>query len=175
MAAIEGYCVGGGLAIAAVCDLRVAARSGRLGMPIAQTLGNCLSMNSMSILVAQLGPATALDLVLRARLLHCGGSARRGFRGRAMRRRCVGPRTLAGVVETLLAHAPLTMWAAKVAVARLRRANLPDGDDLVTRVYGSDDFRRAVASVRLGWCAKAPAVDRNIDAGNPRAAARGKG
>ena len=55
-------------------------------------------------------------------------------------------RSLAGVVETLLSHAPLTMWAAKVAVARLRRANLPDGDDFVTRVFGSDDFRRAVAA-----------------------------
>jgi enoyl-CoA hydratase len=53
---------------------------------------------------------------------------------------------LASVVETLLKHAPLTMWAAKVAVARLRRANLPDGDDFVTRVFGSEDFRRAVAS-----------------------------
>ena len=57
VAAIEGYCVGGGLAIAAVCDLRVATRSARFGVPIARTLGNCLSMNSMSILVAQLGPA----------------------------------------------------------------------------------------------------------------------
>jgi len=54
-------------------------------------------------------------------------------------------RTLGSVVETLLGHAPLTMWAAKVAVARLRRANLPDADDLVTRVFGSNDFRRAVA------------------------------
>jgi hypothetical protein len=38
------------------------------------------------------------------------------------------------------------MWAVKVAVARLRRANVPDGDDLTSRVYGSDDFRRAVAA-----------------------------
>jgi hypothetical protein len=38
------------------------------------------------------------------------------------------------------------MWATKAAVARIRRANLPDDDDLVARVYGSDDFRRGVAA-----------------------------
>ncbi len=144
VAAVEGYCVGGGFAIAAVCDLRVATRSARFGMPIARTLGNCLSMNTLSILVAQLGPARVLDLVLRARLLDAESACAAGF----VTELCADDaldRTLAGVVETLLNHAPLTMWAAKVAVARLRRANLPDGDDLVTRVFGSDDFRRAVA------------------------------
>lgn len=46
VAAIAGFCVGGGLAIAAVCDLRVATRTARFGVPIARTLGNCLSMNT---------------------------------------------------------------------------------------------------------------------------------
>jgi hypothetical protein len=48
------------------------------------------------------------------------------------------------------------MWAAKVAIARLRRANLPDADDLVTRVFGSDDFRRAVAAFGSSAAAKKP-------------------
>ena len=39
VAAVHGYCVGGGLALAAVCDLRVATRSARFGIPIARTLG----------------------------------------------------------------------------------------------------------------------------------------
>lgn len=46
VAAIAGFCVGGGLAIAAVCDLRVATGTARFGVPIARTLGNCLSMNT---------------------------------------------------------------------------------------------------------------------------------
>src|SRR5690606_21678934 len=45
VAAIRGYCAGAGLAIAAACDLRVAGRSARFGIPIARTLGNCLSMS----------------------------------------------------------------------------------------------------------------------------------
>jgi hypothetical protein len=36
------------------------------------------------------------------------------------------------------------MWAAKEAVRRLRTHNLPDGDDIVTRVFGSADFKRGV-------------------------------
>ncbi len=145
VAAVSGYCVGGGLAIAAVCDLRVATRSSRFGMPIARTLGNCLSANTMSILVAHLGPARALDLLLRARLLDGSEAHAAGFVAEVCDDDALD-RALGGVVETLLSHAPLTMWATKVAVARLRRANLPDSDDLVARVFGSEDFRRAVAS-----------------------------
>jgi len=43
LAVIEGWCVGGGLAIASACDLRVATPSARFGVPIARTLGNCLA------------------------------------------------------------------------------------------------------------------------------------
>lgn len=145
VAAVAGYCVGGGLAIAAVCDLRIATRSSRFGMPIARTLGNCLSMNSLSILVTHLGPARTLDLVLRARMLNADAAHGAGFVAELCADDALD-RTLASVLTTLQGHAPLTMWAAKVAVARLRRANLPQGEDLVTRVYGSDDFRCAVAA-----------------------------
>ena len=90
VAAVEGYCVGGGLAIAAVCDLRVATRSARFGVPIARTLGNCLSMNSMSILVAQLGAGEdAGSRAARSIARRRGGACRR-FRGRGLRRRCAG-------------------------------------------------------------------------------------
>ena len=79
VAAVRGYCMGGGLALAAVCDLRVATRSARFGVPIARTLGNCLSVNSVSVLVGQLGPARTLDLLLRARSLTGEEAAAAGF------------------------------------------------------------------------------------------------
>ncbi len=41
LAVIEGFAIGGGLAIAAACDLRIATPGSRLGVPIARTLGNC--------------------------------------------------------------------------------------------------------------------------------------
>ncbi len=46
IAAVEGYAVGGGLALAASCDLRICAPSAKFGLPIARTLGNCVSMRT---------------------------------------------------------------------------------------------------------------------------------
>jgi enoyl-CoA hydratase/carnithine racemase len=143
VAAVRGFCVGGGLTVAAVCDLRVATPSARFGVPIARTLGNCLSMNNYSLLVHHLGPAVALDVLLRARLLTGEEAAAAGFVAELCQDEELD-RTVDGVVQTLLGHAPISMWAAKEAVRRLRRSQLPDGDDIVARTFGSEDFRRAV-------------------------------
>ena len=145
VAAVHGFCVGGGLALAAVCDLRVATVSARFGVPIARTLGNCLSMNTVSLLVAHLGPARTLDMLLRARLLTGEQAYAAGFVTELCADDALEMRT-AAIVAELVSHAPLSMWAAKTAVSRLRRAQLPDGDDIVRRVFGSEDFHRAVAA-----------------------------
>ena len=42
VAVLDGWVVGGGLAIASACDLRIATPDARFGVPIARTLGNCL-------------------------------------------------------------------------------------------------------------------------------------
>src|SRR5690606_3485078 len=44
VAIVDGWAVGGGLNIAACCDIRLAARGARFGTPIARTVGNCVSM-----------------------------------------------------------------------------------------------------------------------------------
>ncbi len=143
VAAVEGACVGGGLALAAACDLRIATRSSKFGVPIARTLGNCLSMNTYSLLVHHLGPARTLDMLLRARLLTAEQAHGAGFVSEVADDGGLDD-VLGPLVETLLAHAPLSMKAAGQAVARLRRASLPDGDDLVHEVFGSEDFRAGV-------------------------------
>jgi len=143
VAAVEGSCVGGGLALAAACDLRLATASSRFGVPIARTLGNCLSMNTYSLLVHHLGPGRTLDMLLRARLLSAEDAHGAGFVGEVVADGELDP-ALDALVETLLGHAPLSMKAAGQAVARLRRAALPDGDDLVREVFGSADFRAGV-------------------------------
>ncbi len=145
VAAIRGFCVGGGLGIASVCDLRIATRSARFGIPIARTLGNCLSMNNYSLLLNHLGPARTLDMLLRARLFTGEEAAAAGFVAELCEDDELDTATDA-VVTTLLGHAPLSMWAAKEAVRRIRRATIPDGDDIVSRVFGSEDFRTAVAA-----------------------------
>ncbi|MBM7789001.1 enoyl-CoA hydratase [Tenggerimyces flavus] len=145
LAVVRGYCVGGGLGLAGVCDLRVASSDAQFGVPIARTLGNCLSMNGYSLLVANLGRARTLDLLLRSRLLSASEALSAGFVSEVCE-----PSELdalaSRVIGELLSHSPLSMWAAKEALGRLRRSSLPDGDDIVARVFGSEDFRSAVQS-----------------------------
>ena len=69
IAAIAGACTGGGAAIAAACDLRIAARSLRFGFPVARTLGNCLSFVNYARLVELIGTTRTKDMIFRARLL----------------------------------------------------------------------------------------------------------
>lgn len=145
VAVVRGACVGGGLILAAVCDIRVAAESARFGVPVARTLGNTLSMNTVSLLVEHLGPARTLDLVLRARLLSAADAHAAGFVAEVVPDDDL-PQTVDQLVTTLCSHAPITMWSVKQAVARMRREHLPDGDDLVARAFGSEDFRTAVAA-----------------------------
>jgi enoyl-CoA hydratase/carnithine racemase len=145
VAAISGFCVGGGLALAAVCDLRIATPSARFGIPVARTLGNCLAMNTYSLVVHHLGPARALDMLLRARLYTGEEAHAAGFVAELCAQDDLDSAT-SDIVERLVTHAPLTMWAAKEAVRRLRRANLPDGSDIVRTVFGSEDFQHGVQS-----------------------------
>src|SRR5512144_332728 len=51
IAQIQGYAVGGGFNITACCDLRIATPDAKFGVPIARTLGNCLSMETYARLV----------------------------------------------------------------------------------------------------------------------------
>jgi enoyl-CoA hydratase/carnithine racemase len=146
VAAIDGYCIGGGLALAAACDLRIATRASRFGVPIARTLGNCLSMDTIALLVSHLGRSRALDMLLRARLLDAAEAAAAGFVTQLAEDAAGLDAVLADTVRTLASHAPLSMWASKQMLTRLRRAGLPDGDDIVERVYGSADFQDAVAA-----------------------------
>ena len=59
IAAVGGACTGGGVSIAAACDLRIGAPSTRVGVPIARTLGNCLSLAN----VARVAELIGLDRV----------------------------------------------------------------------------------------------------------------
>src|SRR6266850_6153799 len=69
IAQVQGVAVGGGCAIALTCDLRVATPEASFGIPVARTLGNCLSGASCSRLVDLVGPAAMKDLMFTGRLV----------------------------------------------------------------------------------------------------------
>jgi enoyl-CoA hydratase len=68
LAAIEGLCVGGGLEIAACCDLRVCEESSRFGAPI-NRLGLTMSHEELTPLVGLLGQAVVLEILLTGDLI----------------------------------------------------------------------------------------------------------
>src|SRR5207247_6854421 len=69
IAQVQGVAAGGGCAIALTCDLRVATPESTFGIPIARTLGNCLSAATYSRLLDAVGPARAKDLLFTGRLM----------------------------------------------------------------------------------------------------------
>jgi enoyl-CoA hydratase/carnithine racemase len=143
VAAIRGACVGAGLLVASACDIRIATRSAVFGAPIARTVGNCLSMQSHATLVLHFGPARVLDMLLRGHLISAEAAYTAGF----VAEPCADDRfdeALAGAIDDLLAGAPLTQWATKEALRRLRQTPLPADVDILSRVYGSRDFREGV-------------------------------
>jgi enoyl-CoA hydratase/carnithine racemase len=69
IAEVDGAAVGGGCAIAIACDLRICSDRARFGVPVARTLGNCLSIANTARLVDVIGPARVKDLMLTGRLV----------------------------------------------------------------------------------------------------------
>ena len=67
LAVIQGACVGGGLELASVCDMRVCGESSRFGAPI-NRLGLVMSYGELGGLVTLAGPAVALEIVLEGRV-----------------------------------------------------------------------------------------------------------
>jgi enoyl-CoA hydratase/carnithine racemase len=143
LAVIEGFAIGGGLAIAAACDLRIATPGSRFGVPIARTLGNCLSMANYARLVAALGASRAKRMLLLAENLSAEEALAGGFLAELVAAADLD-RRIGELTARLAQHAPITMRVTKEAIRRLIQAGLPAGDDLVRACYGSEDFRRGV-------------------------------
>src|SRR6478672_2796624 len=144
IAQIEGFAVGGGLGIAAGADLRVATPESRFGAPIARTLGNCLSMQAYARYLDLFGPSRLKELIFTARLLSADEALAAGFVHEIVAPEAIEAR-VRELAQTVASHAPITLSVTKEAVRRIQEARtIPNGDDLVAKTYGSDDFREGV-------------------------------
>ena len=83
IARIQGWCVGGGLVLAAACDLRVAADSARFSIPEVE-LGIPLAWGGIPRLVRELGPALTKELVMTCREFSPQEAAAAGFLNRVV-------------------------------------------------------------------------------------------
>jgi enoyl-CoA hydratase/carnithine racemase len=146
IAAIAGACTGGGAAIATCCDIRIASPSVRFGIPIARTLGNCLSQQNYARLVGVLGLPKAKEILMTARLLTADELLAAGYIAELVdSEEALLPRAQA-LAETLAANAPLTLQASKLGLNRVRNRLFPveKDKDLIEMCYLSEDFREGV-------------------------------
>lgn len=145
LAVVEGWCVGGGLAIATGCDFRIATATSRFGVPIAKTLGNCLSVANLARLSAAFGMQRVKRMLLLAEMIGADEALACGYL-----QEIVAPTELDAAVQRLTgklaALAPVTQRVSKEGLRRLTTHNLPEGEDLIRRAYGSADFREGVTA-----------------------------
>jgi enoyl-CoA hydratase/carnithine racemase len=83
VALIRGACVGGGLEIAAMCDLRVAGQSSRFGIPV-NKLGLTMAYGELMGLLALVGKAVALEILLEGRVFDAEEAYRKGLVNRVV-------------------------------------------------------------------------------------------
>jgi enoyl-CoA hydratase/carnithine racemase len=162
IAAVQGVATGGGCLLALCCDIRVCTSDSRFGVPIARTLGNCLSAANCARLVDLLGPSRAKELIFSGRLIGADEAQALGLVARVVDVSAplsIRPTAEAGasaldavigeLVDQILSNAPLTIRATKEMVRRVqeaRRESIAKSDDLVTMCYTSEDFREGVAA-----------------------------
>ncbi len=143
LAVVEGFAIGGGLVIANACDLRVATPNTRFGVPIARTVGNCLSPGNLRRLSATLGVSMVKRMLLLAELPSAETLASLGYLAAIVEPDALDAE-VSRICERLLGHAPVTMRATRESLRRLATDLGAEADDLIRACYGSDDFAAGV-------------------------------
>ncbi len=111
IASIQGWCVGGGLVLAAACDLRIAAESAMFSIPEVD-LGIPLAWGGIPRLVREIGPALTKELVLTCRPFGPDEAKAAGFLNRVVPDAELDT-TVESLATDLAAKAPLTIFATK--------------------------------------------------------------
>ncbi|HYF60644.1 MAG TPA: enoyl-CoA hydratase [Burkholderiaceae bacterium] len=153
IAMLQGWCLGGGVAIALACDLRIADASLRFGIPAAR-LGIGYRWGGIRKLVDVVGAAHAREIFLTARRYDAQDALRMGFVGRVAARGELEA-TVREECARLAANAPLTMAAVKLAIDEMLRPgphlDVERMEAAVRGVFASEDFvegRRAFMEKR---------------------------
>ncbi len=149
IAVIEGLAVGSGLLMATFCDFRISTSDARFGIPVARTLGNCLSPSNLAWIASHLGIPTVKKMLLTAELLKAPELFNSGFLYRI-----TNPDEITGVADDLAkkitALAPITQKTGKLTLARLIENHLPDCTELMRETYNSTDFKEGVNAFLKG-------------------------
>lgn len=153
LAMIRGFCIGGGLAVALSCDLRLCADDGRFGIPAAR-LGLGYGFHGVRKLVEVVGPAHAKEILFTARQFDAEEALRMGLVNAVASASDLEAETRI-YAEQIATNAPLTVRASKLAVREAlkdaQERDLEGVEAAVAACFDSADFaegRRAFSEKR---------------------------
>jgi enoyl-CoA hydratase/carnithine racemase len=142
IAMIKGYCVGGGLAIALECDLRIAAADAKFGIPAAK-LGLGYNFDGVKHLADIVGPARAKEVFFTGRLFNAAEAHQMGLVNTVVAAAELEAHT-GDYVAAIAQNAPLTIRAAKSAIGEAVKdqacRDLDQVQALIDACFASRDY-----------------------------------
>ena len=146
VALIEGACIGGGLEIAAMCDMRICGESSRFGVPI-NRLGLTMGYGELSGLLSLVGRAVALEILLEGRVFGAEEALRKRLVNRVVPDADV-EREAYATAERIAAGAPLVARWHKQYIDRLTvHADVPPEEwNAGFACFDTEDYREGVAA-----------------------------
>ncbi len=148
VAAVSGFCLGGGCELAMICDLIVAAQTAQFGQP-ETAVGIIPGAGGTQRLTRAVGKATAMDMVLTGRMLDAHEAQRAGLVARV-----VAPEAWLSearrVARQIAARAPLAERLAREAIDRAFETPLSSGLELERKslylAFASEDAREGLSA-----------------------------
>ena len=146
LAMIHGACVGGGLEVAAMCDMRICGTSSRFGIPI-KKLGLTMAYGELMGLLSLVGPAAALEILLEGRVFKADEALAKGLVTRVVADDQVEAEAMA-TAQRIASGAPLVARWHKKFIRKLQyEARLADDDWTEGfACFDTADYREGVAA-----------------------------
>ncbi len=141
VAMIQGYCIGGGLAVSLSADVRIAAEGSTFGIPAAR-LGLGYDYGGVAALARLVGPSSARDILFSARFFDANEALRMGLVNFVVPEAELEAR-VRQYAATLARNAPLTIRAAKAAVNTYERYSRTEAGhiaEMIDQCFNSEDY-----------------------------------
>lgn len=142
LACIEGVCVGGGLELAALCDIRIAGRGSRYGIPV-NRIGLTVDHQELADLIAVIGATRVLEILLEGHVFGAEEAMSKGLLSRLVDDELVIEQAYA-TAGRIAAAAPLVNRWHKRFTQQLRSGHpLTDAErSEAYACFGTEDYRR---------------------------------
>ena len=146
IALIDGFCIGGGLAVALCADLRYASAEASFGIPAAR-LGVGYGLDGIEKLADVVGPSHAKEILFTARRYSASEALAMGLVNRVVAHDDLRP-AVEAIAEEIAANAPLTVRSVKVLSRQLQREPARRDSkriaDVLEACFASEDFSEGV-------------------------------